>query len=604
MENFIVSARKYRPQQFESVVGQGHVTRTLENAIKQNHLAQALLFTGPRGVGKTTCARILAKMINLDDAEDENQDFSFNIFELDAASNNTVDDIRNLIDQVRYAPQAGKYKVYIIDEVHMLSQAAFNAFLKTLEEPPAHAIFILATTEKHKIIPTILSRCQIFDFKRIGVEDIAAHLKGVAEKEGITAEHEALHIIAQKADGALRDALSIFDRIVSFSGNNITYKDVIDNLRILDYDYYFQTTDLIRSNDKSGLMLLFKDILDRGFDGHLFVNGLAAHLRDLLMCKNPKTLSLLEVADSTKERYKEQSAAVPVNFLIEGLKLTAETDYRYKSSNNQNLLVELCLLNLAQLHAAAEKKKPNSELEEATGDFTDTNYTGNGPIDSSRHFPLPKRKIPPTEALAPTAAVAPKEAGSPEKTHETVSPAPVKTATPNKLTTPSPAATPVRGRRERSSSFSINAALNSNKVEETEQEEEDVLSPDPGLPKDGFDQLQLNNLWQDYLNMLRDQDERKLYSSLSNKAIVLKENFEVDIELETEIQLSLFVENQAQLLRFMREKLNNYSLVFTPRVTEIQSETEPYSAQEKFSYMAEKNPVLLKLKERLDMEIN
>lgn len=606
MENFIVSARKYRPQQFDSVVGQGHVTRTLENAIKQNHLAQALLFTGPRGVGKTTCARILAKMINLDDAEDEHQDFSFNIFELDAASNNTVDDIRNLIDQVRYAPQAGKYKVYIIDEVHMLSQAAFNAFLKTLEEPPAHAIFILATTEKHKIIPTILSRCQIFDFKRIGVEDIANHLKGVAEKEGITAEHEALHTIAQKADGALRDALSIFDRIVSFSGNNITYKDVIDNLRILDYDYYFQTTDLIRTNDKSGLMLLFKDILDRGFDGHLFVNGLAAHLRDLLMCKNPKTLSLLEVAESTRERYKEQSAAVPVNFLIEGLKLTAETDYRYKGSNNQNLLVELCLLNLAQLHAAAEKKKPDNELENAPGAFTDANYTGNAPVDTSRHIPLPKRKAP--IASAPVVQETPEAKQSTQVKTEVTQVVTPKVQAPEKpkaaVPPPAKAPLPPKTRRERNSSFSINAALNNNKVEESEQEEEDLLSPDPGLPKELFDQNQLNNLWQDYLNMLRDKDERKLYSSLSNKTILLKDNFEVDIELETEIQLSLFHENQPQLLRFMREKLNNYSLVFTPRVTEIQSATEPYSAQEKFAYMAEKNPILVQLKERLDLEIN
>ncbi len=358
MENFIVSARKYRPQAFEEVVGQQNDTKTLSKAIQQNHLAQALLFTGPRGVGKTTCARILARMINLDDGVDPDHDFAFNIFELDAASNNSVDDIRNLIDQVRFAPQVGNYKVYIIDEVHMLSQAAFNAFLKTLEEPPKHAIFILATTEKHKIIPTILSRCQIFDFKRITVEDIAKHLKSVAEQENITAEAEALHVIAQKADGALRDALSIFDRIVSFSGNNITYKDVIDNLRILDYDYYFRTTDHILQNQPSDILLLFNEILDHGFDGHLYLNGLASHFRDLLVCKDSRTIALLEVGETTKARYQEQSQKAPMNLLLRGLKVLSDADVRYKGSNNPRLLVELSLLQITELlHSSPEKKK-------------------------------------------------------------------------------------------------------------------------------------------------------------------------------------------------------------------------------------------------------
>lgn len=362
MENFIVSARKYRPKIFDEVVGQQHVTNTLLNAINQNHLAQALLFTGPRGVGKTTCARILAKMINSEEAAESDQDFSFNIFELDAASNNSVDDIRNLIDQVRFAPQAGNYKVYIIDEVHMLSQAAFNAFLKTLEEPPSHAIFILATTEKHKVIPTILSRCQIYDFKRITVEDIAAHLRSVAEKEGVQAENEALHIIAQKADGALRDALSIFDRIVSFSGKEISYQDVIENLRILDYDYYFRTTELIMNGDHSGLLLIFNEILDGGFDGHLFINGLASHFRDLLVCKDPKTLELLEVGERTRDRYKEQAQQVDTSLLLRGLKLAADVDAKYKMSNNPRLLVELSLLQLAHLASGEPEKKKSLSI--------------------------------------------------------------------------------------------------------------------------------------------------------------------------------------------------------------------------------------------------
>lgn len=357
MENFIVSARKYRPQIFEEVVGQKHVTNTLLNAINNNHLAQALLFTGPRGVGKTTCARILARLINEDDQGEAQDDLSFNIFELDAASNNSVDDIRSLIDQVRFAPQKGNYKVYIIDEVHMLSQAAFNAFLKTLEEPPPHAIFILATTEKHKIIPTILSRCQIFDFKRISVEDIAAHLKVIAQKEGVEAEEEALLTIAQKADGALRDSLSIFDRLVSFSGNKITYKDVIENLRILDYDYYFKTTDYALGANQAELLMLYDQILDNGFDGHLFVTGLASHFRDLLVCKDAKTHHLLEVGESTRQRYIKQAENIPALTLLRGLRVLAETDTKFAQSKNPRLLVELCLLQLLYLAQADSQKK-------------------------------------------------------------------------------------------------------------------------------------------------------------------------------------------------------------------------------------------------------
>lgn len=341
-------------------MGQEHITRTLENAIVQNHLAQALLFTGPRGVGKTTCARILARLINEEDQGSTDQDFSFNIFELDAASNNSVEDIRGLIDQVRIAPQAGHYKVYIIDEVHMLSQSAFNAFLKTLEEPPSHAIFILATTEKHKVIPTILSRCQIFDFKKIPVESILNHLQNIAKDQKVAVDEEGLRIIAQKADGALRDALSIFDRIVSFSGKEITYQAVLENLRVLDYDYYFRAVEAIRSNDQEGLLNLLNEIIGLGFDGHIFLSGLASHLRDLLVCQQPGTLHLLEVGDTIKERYQKQAQQVQAPRLLQGLKILNEADYRYKNSSNQRLLVELSLLQIAQLHAPreeAEEKK-------------------------------------------------------------------------------------------------------------------------------------------------------------------------------------------------------------------------------------------------------
>lgn len=356
-EQFIVSARKYRPQTFKDVVGQKAITDTLLNAIDTNHLAQALLFTGPRGVGKTTCARILARKINQPDYDDPNEDFSFNIFELDAASNNSVDDIRSLIDQVRIPPQTGKYKVYIIDEVHMLSQAAFNAFLKTLEEPPKHAIFILATTEKHKIIPTILSRCQIFDFKRISVKDAKEHLAEVAQSQGITADDDALHIIAQKADGAMRDALSIFDRVVSFSGKTLTREAVTENLNVLDYEYYIKATELILGNKIPDLLLLFNDILAKGFDAHHFVQGLASHFRDLLVCKNPETLKLLEVGETAKIQYQHQASVASQEFLLEGIRIANDCDLKYKSSQNQRLLVELCLMQLASVTFDGEKKK-------------------------------------------------------------------------------------------------------------------------------------------------------------------------------------------------------------------------------------------------------
>ena len=356
MEHFIVSARKYRPQTFKDVVGQQAITNTLLNAIENNHLAQALLFTGPRGVGKTTCARILAKMINSDGTETEDQDFAFNIFELDAASNNSVDDIRSLTDQVRIPPQVGKYKVYIIDEVHMLSQAAFNAFLKTLEEPPKHCIFILATTEKHKIIPTILSRCQIFDFKRITVTDAKEYLKFIAKEQGITAEDDALHIIAQKADGAMRDALSIFDRVVSFSGKNLTRQAVTENLNVLDYETYFKSTDLILENKIPELLIQFNETLSKGFDGHHYIAGLASHFRDLLVCQDEQTLELLEVGEDTKLKYQEQSRKASHDFLIKGIELANDCDLKYKSSRNQRLLVELCIMQLASITFDGEKK--------------------------------------------------------------------------------------------------------------------------------------------------------------------------------------------------------------------------------------------------------
>ena len=370
MSDFIVSARKYRPTTFDTVVGQSSITSTLKNAIKSNQLAQSFLFCGPRGVGKTSCARILAKTINCENITDNvdacnecvscksfNENASFNVHELDAASNNSVDDIRTLVDQVRFAPQVGEYNIYIIDEVHMLSAQAFNAFLKTLEEPPKHAKFILATTEKHKIIPTILSRCQIFDFKRVGVNDIAGHLDFVAKSEGVTAESEALHLIAQKSDGAMRDSLSLFDRLISFSDKTLTYKGVIEHLNILDYDYYFKVTDYLLTNDIKELLNIFNEILDNGFDGHHFINGLAEHLRDLLVSKDASTIKLLEKGEVLQARYLDQSKKCELPFLIEALELCNECDVLYKTSNNQRLLVELILMRISSINFLSAQKK-------------------------------------------------------------------------------------------------------------------------------------------------------------------------------------------------------------------------------------------------------
>jgi DNA polymerase-3 subunit gamma/tau len=370
MSDFVVSARKYRPQTFDTVVGQHTITNTLKNAIKSEHLAQAFLFCGSRGVGKTTTARILAKTINCfhpteqieacdkcDSCLSFHTGNSLNIYELDAASNNSVDDIRNLIDQVRIAPQLGTHKVYIIDEVHMLSTSAFNAFLKTLEEPPKHAIFILATTEKHKIIPTILSRCQIFDFSRIRVKDIADHLAQIATKEGVSADPEALHQIAMKADGALRDALSIFDQIVTFAGTTLTYKDVLDNLNILDYEYYFKVMDAADKEDISTSLLILNDVFEKGFDGHHFVVGLAEHLRNLLVCKDARTSNLLEVPETVRQRFVEQAKEIEAIHIMRALTILSKTDVDYKSAKNQRLLIEVALMQLCSLKQESEKKK-------------------------------------------------------------------------------------------------------------------------------------------------------------------------------------------------------------------------------------------------------
>jgi DNA polymerase-3 subunit gamma/tau len=616
MENYIVSARKYRPKNFDEVVGQQHVTATLHNAIKNNHLAQALLFTGPRGVGKTTSARILARLINSDGQTDADQDFSFNVFELDAASNNSVEDIRSLIDQVRFAPQTGKYKVYIIDEVHMLSQAAFNAFLKTLEEPPKHAIFILATTEKHKIIPTILSRCQIYDFKRISVDDALEHLKAVADKEGVSYEEQALRIIAQKADGAMRDALSIFDRIVSFSGDHVSYKDVIDNLRILDYDYYFRTIDLTMAQDHAGLFRIFQEILENGFDGHLFMGGLAAHCRDLLVAQNPETLDLVEGDDALRERYGKQAQAINSSFLLRSLKSLSESDVRYKGSNNKRLLVELTLMEMAAhwkntTGAGDEKKK--SELNHRAQSQT--------PAPAAASPASPKPVVPKefTDSTPPSASASEFKAPKPEE--EKAAPKPAVKAEPE-TKVQAPAAKPeandqtesdsqarlkgnLRKKRSRISiSDTLSGKLKPAQLDRDKEEETDPNAPELGKPQDPLDAEKLQAIWEKYLAQSKLNDQPKILATLKGKPLSIHANFTVEVTLDNTLQESTFQSAQRDLLQFCRKELNNYSLSFKTKIVEGSQKLEPYSAEERYHYLLKKNRHLATLKDQLGLDIS
>ncbi|MDP5105871.1 MAG: DNA polymerase III subunit gamma/tau [Polaribacter sp.] len=561
MEHFIVSARKYRPQNFEDVVGQQAITNTLENAIKNNHLAQALLFTGPRGVGKTSCARILAKKINQQEAEfSEDEDFAFNVFELDAASNNSVDDIRSLTDQVRIPPQTGKYKVYIIDEVHMLSQSAFNAFLKTLEEPPAHAIFILATTEKHKIIPTILSRCQIFDFKRIGVLDAKNYLKTICEKENITAEDDALHIIAQKADGAMRDALSIFDRVVSFSGKNLTHEAVTENLNVLDYDSYFNMTDLLLTNKIPEVLNAFNTILGKGFEGHHFINGLASHFRDLLVAKDKVTIELLEVGDSAKKKYLEQAIKASIPFLLEAINKANDCDLNYRASKNQRLLVELTLMQIASITFDGEKKKPANYIIPAT------------------FF----------QALSPAV----KEIAKPIQKTPTVQ--------PQKVEEPK---TEVKkgflsSVGKRTSSLSLKSVH-----QKKEEKKFDVEETFDNHPKDIFTEKELQQYWTAYVTLLQQKGENSMASIVATDIPKLKENFKISFAVPNKLMQDQFKKGRPNLLNFLREKTNNYGISIQVKLNETVEKKFAYTPLEKFNKLKEKNPLLEKLRKSFELDM-
>ncbi|MBT6882349.1 MAG: DNA polymerase III subunit gamma/tau [Flavobacterium sp.] len=568
MEHFIVSARKYRPQNFEDVVGQQAITNTLENAIKSNHLAQALLFTGPRGVGKTSCARILAKRINQEGVTTNNEDFAFNIFELDAASNNSVDDIRSLTDQVRIPPQTGSYKVYIIDEVHMLSQAAFNAFLKTLEEPPAHAIFILATTEKHKIIPTILSRCQIFDFKRITVLDTKNYLKTIAEKEGITADDDALHIIAQKADGAMRDALSIFDRVISFSGKNLTREAVTQNLNVLDYDSYFKMTDLMLENKIPDVLNNFNSILAKGFEGHHFINGLASHFRDLLVAKDTTTIDLLEVGDNAKKKYLEQSSKASITFLIKSIDKANQCDLNYRASKNQRLLVELTLMQIASITFDGEKKKPANYIIPATF------FTSLSPI----------KKQNTTVKLAPV--VIKKEVVK-DLIKPLVSP---------KITAPKPPV--LQNLKRRTNSLSLKSIHQKKEQKHTLQE----VNYD-NHPKDSFTEKELQKNWSDYQKLLVKKGEKSMASILAADLPSLQDNFNVQFMLPNKLMEDQLKLGKPKLIKFLRESLNNFGITIKVVVNETVEKKFAYTPQEKYNKLKEKNPLLKKLKDTFQLDL-
>ena len=591
MENYIVSARKYRPSTFDSVVGQRALTTTLKNAIATGKLAHAYLFCGPRGVGKTTCARIFAKTINClsptadgeacnqcESCQAFNEQRSYNIHELDAASNNSVEDIRTLIDQVRIPPQIGKYKVYIIDEVHMLSQSAFNAFLKTLEEPPHHAIFILATTEKHKILPTILSRCQIYDFNRMNVQDTVGHLQYVAGKEGIQAEPEALTVIAQKADGGMRDALSIFDQVASFTGGNITYQGVIQNLNVLDYEYYFRLVDHFLGNKVPDAMLLLNEVLRKGFDAHHFITGLASHFRDLLVSKDPITLPLLEVGAGIRERYEQQAQKCDQKFLYRAMKLCNDCDLNYRTSKNKRLLVELTLIQCGQLtlpdaddliggRSPRKRLKPlfkqqavlptAQQTQPQAGGAAASAPVANGGNVGMRKSPLPelkeeKRKIPVMKAgqIGMSIRHRPVQQETAKVTTTTVSPT-------------------------------------------TQADYEDHI----------FNQRDLSYYWREFAQQQLPVEEKANAARMMNIAPKLLNDTTFEVGVDNNMVEKYMNQLLPRIQAYLRDRLHNRKITMTVRVLEAKEVVRAYSHVERFQLMSKKNPKLLKLKEVVGLEL-
>ncbi len=576
MEQFVVSARKYRPVTFDSVVGQTHITTTLKNAIRTNHLAQAFLFCGPRGVGKTTCARIMAKTINCQQLGDTiepcgecescvsfQNNASFNIHELDAASNNSVEDIRNLIDQVRYPPQTGKYKIYIIDEVHMLSSQAFNAFLKTLEEPPSYAIFILATTEKHKILPTILSRCQIFDFNRIIPSDITEHLARIAGQENIGYEPEALELIAQKADGGLRDALSMFDLNVTYSSDHfLKYADVLENLHVLDYDYYFKITDALVSGKVAQTLVLFDEIIRKGFDGHLFIIGLLEHFRNLLVCKDQVTIPLLEVSESAKGKYSQQADAVPMGFLLSALSIGNQCDINYKTAKNQRLHVEITLIKMSKLQEVLH-----------LGSLSDADET------------TVKKK---TESL------------------NEVQPVPVRHTTPPAAAEPLPVADAPSVPPVKMQSSRLRSTVNLGKATQSAQEAVSAQPTVPRLanhPKQTLTQENLILEWNRFKENRIRQFNKSSEEVTMSRDIRLAGNI-IHLNLDNDLQKQTLEELKVDLLTYLRSVFSTPSLQIEAQVFQDDSVRKPYTPLEKFNSMAEKNPYLRELQQQLGLDVD
>jgi len=589
MEQFVVSARKYRPQTFKDVVGQQAITNTLLNAIENNHLASALLFTGPRGVGKTTCARILARKINQPGYDDPNEDFAFNVFELDAASNNSVDDIRNLIDKVRIPPQTGKYKVYIIDEVHMLSSNAFNAFLKTLEEPPKHAIFILATTEKHKIIPTILSRCQIFDFKRITVKDAREHLAEVATSQGVQFEEDALHIIAQKADGAMRDALSIFDRVVSFCGNNLTRQAVTENLNVLDYETYINMTDLILENKIPEVLLAYNDILSKGFDGHHFIAGLASHFRDLLVSKNPATLSLLEMGEAAQKLYGQQAQKVSQDFLLKGIDLANDCDLKYKASQNQRLLVELTLMQISSINFDGEKKKSDFIIPPTY--FRNNSFSiveaGSGKMEEgSQKMEEGSQKM---EDGSRKMEVSSSEFQVASSELEVEKPKPTTAVIPSA----------VEGQLKVSATSLASIRVRKEMAQAQKSEVKEVIH----LPSEPFTETEMLEQWLKYAQRLEDKGYRIVASLLTINDPTLEDTTIIH-ELPNESSKIDFEKEIPELLGYLRGKLHNHVISITVKVNETLVNKKRYTTQEHYNRLIALNPNLELMRNLFGLEVN
>ena len=598
MENFIVSARKYRPVLFESVVGQQHITNTLKNAIKNNQLAQAFLFCGPRGVGKTTCARILAKTINCINHTETHEACgvcescisfqngnSFNFHELDAASNNSVDDIRNLIDQVRIPPQAGKYKVYIIDEVHMLSQSAFNAFLKTLEEPPSYAIFILATTEKHKILPTILSRCQIFDFNRIKVEDMAKHLASIAKKEEVTFDMDGLHLIAQKADGGLRDALSMFDQIVSFSNRAVTYQAVIDNLNILDYDYYFKLTDFLLTQNTPASLLLFDEILNNGFDGNHFITGLGSHLRNVLVCKDASTVQLLEVSENIKQKYFEQAQKSPSSFLLSALNISNQCDLNYRISKNQRLQVELTLIKISHLSQALQLSQTENVqlLTEQLKKKTENLIAE----DQVEYRKSPPQKIE-TTIIPEIGEILqiPQEAEIIETQEKAAS---LKTE---------------KSLLNKSNSNSLIPNLNNPSGIKISQIQEIEIKELKGNEKENFTQESFVEAWMAFSDIAKAENKMNLVALMENYKPTLKDDFLIEIQVENKLQENELIKQKTELLNYLRPILKNYAIQIQSMIVEQMENKKPYTSTDKYHFMVKKNPKLEEFRKAFNLDLD